>query len=295
MVTPPLRQAGWTGRHLRHVAGIFRQDQNPAARVYESIGSDFFLAPAPGWLNLGLWEGSGSEEEADTACRRLVQTVAAALPEAGVVLDVGNGLGTQDPVIVKVLRPRKLIAVNITEWQLSVGRDRLREAAALGVAGDATRLPIADQTIDGVISVEAAFHFRSRRAFFDECFRVLKPGGVLSISDISTERLPLGPLELLAAMTQMRVFGLRPSAAMTADQIAEAVREAGFTAVDVTVCGDLVIAPALQLTGYRLRATPAAPAAPAGQRAAARLLLSQVELLWRRRIIQYILVRAVRP
>jgi SAM-dependent methyltransferase len=295
MVTHPLRPAGWTSRHLRHLAEVFRQGQNPAARVYESIGSDFFLAPAPGWLNLGLWEGPGSEDEADTACRRLVQTVAAALPKAGVILDVGNGLGTQDPVIVDVLRPRRLVAVNITEWQLSVGRDRLCEAAAQGVAGDATRLPIADQSIDGVISVEAAFHFRSRRAFFDECVRVLKPGGVLSISDIAIERLPLGPLELLAGITQMRVFGLRSSAVMTADQIAEAARTAGFTAVDITVCSDLVIAPALQLIGRRLRVTSAAPTAPPGQRTAARLLLRQVELLWRRQIIQYILLRAVRP
>jgi SAM-dependent methyltransferase len=295
MVTRPPRPAGWTRRHLRHIAGIVRQDRNPAARVYESIGSDSFLAPAPGWLNLGLWEGPGSEDEAGAACRRLVQAVAAALPEAGVILDVGNGLGTQDPVIAEVLHPRRMVAVNITEWQLSAGRDRLREAAARGVAGDATRLPIADQSIDGVISVEAAFHFRSRRAFFAECFRVLKPGGVLSISDITTERLPFGPLELLAGVTQLRVFGLRPGAAMTADQIAGAARAAGFTAVDVTVCGDLVIAPALQLIGHRLRATPAVPGAPAGQRTAARLLLSQVELLWRRRIIQYILLRAVRP
>jgi hypothetical protein len=30
-------------------------------------------------------------------------------------------------------------------------------------------------------------------------------------------------------------------------------------------------------------------------RAAARLLLRQVELLWRRRIIDYLLIRAVRP
>jgi SAM-dependent methyltransferase len=295
MMSHPLWPAGWTSRHLRHIAEIVWQGQNPAARVYESIGSDFFLAPAPGWLNLGLWEGSGSEDEAETACRRLVQTMAAALPEAGVILDVGNGLGTQDPVIVEVLHPRRLVAVNITEWQLSAGRDRLREAAALGVAGDATRLPIADQSIDGVISVEAAFHFRSRRAFFDECFRVLKPGGALSISDIAIERLPFGPLELLAGLTQMRIFGLRPSAAMTADQIAEAARAAGFTAVDVTACGDLVIAPALQLIRHRLQATPTATAAPAGQRTAARLLLSQVELLWRRRIIEYILLRAVRP
>jgi SAM-dependent methyltransferase len=292
MVPPLLRPAGWTSRHLRHVAGIIRQGRNPAARVYESIGSDFFLAPAPGWLNLGLWEGPASEDEAGTACRRLVQMVAASLPEGGVILDVGNGLGTQDPVIAEVLRPRRLVAVNITEWQLSAGRGRLREAAALGVAGDATRLPVADQSIDGVISVEAAFHFRSRRAYFDECVRVLRPGGALSISDVSIERLPLGPLELLAGMTQMRVFGLRPSAAMTADQIAEAARAAGFTSVDVTMCGDRVIAPALQLIGHRLRARPAAPA---GQRTAALLLLRQVELLWRRQIIQYILLRAVRP
>jgi ubiquinone/menaquinone biosynthesis C-methylase UbiE len=295
MACHPPRPAGWTSRHLRHIAGIFWQDRNPAARVYESIGSDFFLAPAPGWLNLGLWEGPGSEDEADAACRRLVQTVAAALPQAGVILDVGNGLGTQDPVIAEVLYPRRLVAVNITEWQLSAGRDRLREAAAPGVAGDATRLPIADQSIDGVISVEAAFHFRSRRAFFEECFRVLKPGGMLSISDVATERLPLRPLELLAGVTQMRVFGLHPSAAMTADQIANAARAAGFTAVDVTVCGNLVIAPALQLIGRRLRTFPGAPAAPAGQRTAARLLLGQAELLWRRGIIQYILLRAVRP
>ena len=127
MVTQPPRPAGWTSRHLRHIAGIFRQGQNPAARVYESIGSDSFLALAPGWLNLGLWEGPGCEEEADAACRRLVQTVAAALPEGGVTLDVGNGLGMQDPVIVEVLRPRRLVAVNITEWQLSAAsRSRSR-------------------------------------------------------------------------------------------------------------------------------------------------------------------------
>ena len=45
----------WTKQHLRHAGVFFRQDRNPAARVYESLGSDFFLAPAPGWLNLGLW------------------------------------------------------------------------------------------------------------------------------------------------------------------------------------------------------------------------------------------------
>ena len=49
-------RAGWTAANARHAAGLLWPGQNPAARVYESIGSDFFLAPAPGWLNLGLWD-----------------------------------------------------------------------------------------------------------------------------------------------------------------------------------------------------------------------------------------------
>jgi SAM-dependent methyltransferase len=271
---------------------MFWQGQNPAARVYESIGSDFFLALAPGWLNLGLWEGPGSEGEAEEACRRLVTALASALPAGGVIADVGNGLGTQDVLIAEVVRPRRLVAVNITEWQLAAGRDRLRQAAAAPVAGDAARLPMADGTVDGVISVEAAFHFRSRKAFFGECYRVLRPGGVLSISDISVQRWPVSPAELLAGLTQLRMFGLRRSMAMTAGQIAAAARAAGLAEVQVTACGDRVIAPALGLTAARLAA---ATAAPAGHQAAARVLLWQLNLLWRRHMIDYLLLRAVRP
>jgi erythromycin 3''-O-methyltransferase len=283
---------GWTGQHVRHAAEVFRQRGNTVARVYESIGSDFFLALAPGWLNLGLWEGPGSEGEAEDACRRLVRTLATALPGGGVILDVGNGLATQDPLIAETVRPRRMVAVNVTEWQLAAGRARLREAAAVPVAGDAARLPIAAGTVDGVISVEAAFHFRSRKAFFDECYRVLRPGGVLSMSDISTQRWPLSPAELFCGLSQLRVFGLQRSMAMTAGQIAAAARAAGLAEVEVTACGDRVIAPALRLTAARL---DSAMAAPAGQQAAARLLLRQVNLLWRRRIIDYLLIRAVRP
>ena len=283
---------GWTTQNARHAAGVLRRGRNPAARVYESIGSDFFLAVAPGWLNLGLWEGPGAEDEAEDACRRLVRTLALALPAGGTIVGVGNGLGTQDTLIAEVARPRRLVAVNITEWQLAAGRDRLRQAAAAPVAGDAVRLPVADGTVDGVISVEAAFHFRSRKAFFDECHRVLRPGGVLSMSDISVRRWPVTPAELLSGLTQLRVFGLRRTMAMTAGQIASAARAAGLAEVEVTSRGDRVIAPAVRLTAARL----AGPrAAPTGQQAIGRLLLRQVDLLWRRGIIDYLLLRAVRP
>jgi SAM-dependent methyltransferase len=289
METSPRR---WTRENIRHVGELFRQSRNPARRVYESLGSDFFLAPAPGWLNLGLWEGAGSEREAEQACRRLVEAVASALPKDGTILDVGNGLGVQDLVISTEARPRTLVALNITEWQLRAGKARLDAAGAAPVVGDACRLPFDDGSFDGVISVEAAFHFASRRAFFEECFRVLRPGGVLTWSDIAVERLPRRPLEMLAGVSQLRAWGMNRRAAMSSAEIARAAGAAGLIDVETSVCGDRVIGPALRLTRNRLRG---GARAPFGHRAAARAMLAQVEVLWRRGVIEYILVRATRP
>src|SRR6185437_4455241 len=70
-----------------------------------------------------------------------VETTAAELPAGGVIVDIGNGLGTQDPVLVQLLHPRRLVAVNIAEWQLAAGRNRLAAAGAAPVAGDAAHCP----------------------------------------------------------------------------------------------------------------------------------------------------------
>jgi hypothetical protein len=96
MAAKPALTTGWTTRHARHAAAMLRQGRNPAARVYESIGADSFLALAPGWLNLGLWEGPGSEDEAEEACRRLVRTLASALPPAAWWPTWGTGLAPRN-------------------------------------------------------------------------------------------------------------------------------------------------------------------------------------------------------
>jgi SAM-dependent methyltransferase len=258
------------------------------------LGTDFFLALAPGWLNLGLWDGDGSDPtEAPAAVRRLVERLAAALPPGGDVLDVGNGLGAQDPVIAAVAGPGRLVALNIARSQLVAGRDRLREAGATAVQGDASRLPFRDGAFDGVISVEAAFHFPSRGRFFAEAIRVLRPGGVLTMSDVPTLRRPRTASELAAGVAQLRVWGLRPDAARTPGEIAGLARGAGFVDVRTELVGDRVIAPALRFARDRLADPPVD--VPRSFVVASRLLLRQVELLWRRGILEYLLLSARRP
>ncbi len=54
------------------MAHLFHYGAQPAAIVYESLGTNVFGAFEPGWLNLGLWLGEGTiakirnETNADT-------------------------------------------------------------------------------------------------------------------------------------------------------------------------------------------------------------------------------------
>ena len=284
----------WTLENAKHALAFVKQGRNPAASVYDSIGPEFFLALDEGWLNLGLWEGDGSDaSEAAVAVRRLVSTIAERLPHQGAILDVGNGLGAQDPLIAEVALPTRLVAVNITRSQLVAGRDRLREANALAINGDATRLPLRDATFDGLISVEAAFHFPSRARFARQAFRVLRSGGVLTMSDIPTQRTPKSPSELLAGVTQLRVWGLKPSAASTADDLVATIERAGFVDVEIELVGDRVIAPALRFVRDRLERGELD--APAAMKLASRVMLGQVETLWRGGVLEYALIRARKP
>lgn len=280
-----------TRRNVRHGLAMLRFGPNPAATVYDSIGSDFFLALDDGWLNLGLWEGDGGDPaEAPVAVRRLVGAIAEALPHGADVLDVGNGLAAQDLLIAEVASPRSLTALNVTLSQLHTGREHLAAARARGVNGDACRMPFPAASFDGLISVEAAFHFPSRRRFFEEAFRVLRPGGVLTMSDIPTHRYPRGPRERLAALSQLRVWGLHRGAAATPDEIGFLARTAGFADVRLALVGPRVIDPALRFVRGRLDASPR------GARAiVARAMLTQVELLSARGMIDYALLTARRP
>jgi len=286
--------SGWTPERIRHAVGALHYGRRPAATVYESLGTDFFLALAPRWLNLGLWEGDGSDpHEAPLAVRRLVRHLARDLPRHADLLDVGNGLAEQDPVIVSSSAPRSLTALNLTVAQLREGRARLAEAGAHAVGGDAVRMPLRSAAFDGVICVEAAFHFSSRGGFFDEAIRVLRPGGVLTMSDIATNRYPLRPREAFAALTQLRGWGLGLHAAASAGVIARSMERAGFVDVRYERAGDRTIAPALRFAHLRLDEERGR--LPATFELTARFMLAQAKTLWDRGVIDYLFLHGRKP
>ena len=283
---------GWSGQHLRHAAELVRQGRNPAARVYESIGSGFFLAPAPGWLNLRLWDGPGSPDEAEDACRRLVTTLASALPAGGVVVDVGNGLGTQDPLIAQAARPRA--ARRGEHHGVAADNGPGPAAGGGGRAGGGGCGPAAVRRRDGRRDHQRGGGFPFPLP--EGLLRRVSPGAPARwrAEHLGHRDPAMAGHVARAALGPDAVAGLRAAAHHGDDGRADRRGRARGRPHRGGGHG-------MRRPGHRprapahRRAAERRTAAPAGQHAAAWLLLRQVDLLWRRRIIDYLLLRAIRP
>ncbi len=110
------------------------------------------------------------------------------------VLDVGCGLGGTLSALNERHADSSLVGLNIDRRQLDICRSiapRAGNCLTL-VEADACALPFGGEVFDVVLSVEAMFHFPSRRRFLAEAARVLRHGGVLLVTDILLRR-PTGP------------------------------------------------------------------------------------------------------
>jgi SAM-dependent methyltransferase len=127
-------------------------------------------------------------EDIDRAVERLTEVLVemADLHDGQRVLDVGCGFGGTVQHIDQRFGSMSLVGLNIDARQIDICRQlaALHQNELQWVDADACHLPFPDQSFDRVLCIEAMFHFVSRRTFFREVARVLRPGGILVASDI---------------------------------------------------------------------------------------------------------------
>lgn len=133
------------------------------------------------FANYGYWDEQTQGQR--QACHNLVRKLLDRMPDkSGKILDVACGKGETTRCLLEHYPADAITAINISERQLAAGRQNVPGAAFLEM--DATQLDFPNDAFGNILCVEAAFHFDTRREFLAEALRVLRPGGVLSLSDI---------------------------------------------------------------------------------------------------------------
>lgn len=188
------------------------------AKAREIGYSDQELAAVPEGANLGL--GCGNP------------LAIAAMQPGEVVVDLGSGAGFDCFLAARQVGPTgRVIGVDMTHEMLKKARDNASKLTDLNVEfrlGELEHLPVADDSADVIISNCVINLVPDKAQVFREAFRVLKPGGRLSISDV----LNIAPLPEDLRADPALLCGCVAGAISAADTEV-LLREAGF--VDVVI------------------------------------------------------------
>ena len=190
-----------------------------AQDIGKSIGyTEEELKAVPEGANLGL--GCGNP------------VALASLREGETVLDLGSGAGVDCFLAAdKVGKDGRVIGVDMTPEMIERARENARKGNYGNVdfrLGEIGNLPVADNSVDIVISNCVINLAPDKRRVFTEAFRVLKPGGRLMISDIVLLR---GLPDFIKNSIEAYIGCL--SGAIMRNEYIEAIKAAGFQEVRI--------------------------------------------------------------
>ena len=200
------------------------KDQPDAAAVAQGLGySAEETSTAPEGSNLGL--GCGNPQPI------------AALKPGETVLDLGSGAGFDAFLAARAVGPMgRVIGVDMTPEMVSKARKNKTNRGYENVEfriGEIESLPVADATVDVIISNCVINLSPDKPRVFREAFRALKPGGRMAVSDI----VALAPIPGELRQDWELYTGCVTGASLV-DDLKAMLREAGFSNIRIMHKGE---------------------------------------------------------
>ena len=142
--------------------------------------------------------------------RKAIRQLAPFHPQA--ILDIATGTGDFAILAAEMLKPQRLIGADISEGMMEIGHHKVQEKGMQHIISfekeDCTRLSYPEASFDAVTAAFGIRNFADLDKGLSEMCRVLKPGGHLSIVELTTPvSFPMRQLFQIYAHTVLPVYG----------------------------------------------------------------------------------------
>ena len=168
------------------VLWTFRRNENDVVNLYNTLSPVMQLATDGDMLNFGYWskETTSPIDAQNKLCDEIGKI--AELNSAKTLLDIGSGLSS--PAIMwSMLYPDiDISCLNINYDQLQLAQKIVNEKTTNRtihkINSTSTVLPFLTNSVERIIALESAQHFKPFNDFITESHRVLKKDGILTIA-----------------------------------------------------------------------------------------------------------------
>ncbi|MBN1252223.1 MAG: class I SAM-dependent methyltransferase [Bacteroidales bacterium] len=169
--------------------------ENNVEKFY-SLSTDIRGLQEEGYLSFGYWTDEITEysQAVKTLINRILKYEKPL--NSGTVLNVACGYGSETVEIYKKIHPEKIIAIDITDSHIQFAKHQI---SSLNLSDkidfekmDACKLNFPAESFDYVIGIEGPAHFNTREIFLRKAYEMLKPKGVLLLSDIIVDNIVAG-------------------------------------------------------------------------------------------------------
>ena len=168
------------------VLWTFRRNENDVVNLYNTLSPVMQLATDGDMLNFGYWskETTSPIDAQNRLCDEIGKI--AELNSAKTLLDIGSGLSS--PAIMwNMLYPDiDISCLNINYDQLQLAQKIVNEKTTNRtihkINSTSTVLPFLTNSVERIIALESAQHFKPFNDFITESHRVLKKDGILTIA-----------------------------------------------------------------------------------------------------------------
>ena len=166
----------------------FRRKEKDVVNLYDKLSDLMQIATGGDMLNFGYWD---SETKTPLDAQKQMCTIfgkKAQLDSNQDILDVGSGLGSPSIQWSEEYSGIKSSCININYSQLHSSTIKAKNEIPKNsknlsfVNATAPTLPFTNASVDRILSLEAAQHFKPLKNFISESHRILKNNGMLALA-----------------------------------------------------------------------------------------------------------------